>query len=423
MRKLIYISLILLTLPVLWIAGGYLLVFMKEREVDKKWAATLYPVQTLPARYPSADANVSALQLEALSAEFGVDLATKTYTNRRHPTEQKRKAVEAIKDQLKAYVYDQLKKDNSSIETAPKDVQAFYESEAPAIQKVVDFLITSETPRWESHIERYVLAPIPNLLGQLETQWVLMLDILEKKKSNRESEAVRTLEASWKLNQSLSGRGQLLCELIAVSVARSQSAVMRKMDGLDAGWESRLQIQNYLPGILDSEEVEAWSFVEFTRNDGELRPGEKLVGKLTPLMKPYLLMMQLDYSDKLCEAVKELKEQNICFTQPKASGAVKFSEWNIMWKKLWPEPYKPWKRVAKLNLDNELTYRILHIRRTAREDGRWPKEMKDLSQSMCPLGEWIYHADTKGATIHFNKEWKDDPENPLILPLSFQIEP
>ena len=72
-------------------------------------------------------------------------------------------------------------------------------------------------------------------------QRILLVYILEKTRLGQTQEVLKTLEASWQLNQTLLQRFELISGLVAIIVAKEQAIVMRKLPELPAEWQDRIE--------------------------------------------------------------------------------------------------------------------------------------------------------------------------------------
>jgi hypothetical protein len=437
LRKIILLLFVIAVIVLLWMTVGGVAVATKEKKVNQKWQKTLNSMESFASRYPKTSANDVAQKLERMTAEIGIDIAPKPFKNRSRPSNTSRKEFDGIKSRIKIFVKEQLEKTTPDTDPFPNEIEEYLNSHSKQIQKIIDFLGSGKIPVWESDINLYIDAPIPNLLGQLELQRVLSLEVLMEHQGLHKEESFKVLEASWNLNQSLKDRHDLISQLIGINIARIQSGLLRKMETADPHWVKRLSERDYSPPILNSIQQEAWVMTEFSRHGAQFEPGKYYFGHLHLLMQPYVMLMQLDASDKTADAIAELKGKDPCSLRPVNSGDVHFDKWNIMGGIQWIKPYDHWIKAGRLRLEDELTLRILQIHALVAKNGKWPNEFSNLSSSFCSGAHWSFdnHDDRtlsiklEGAPQNALESMQQSTccllpnakEKNLVLPLEFSI--
>src|SRR5438067_4294829 len=76
----------------------------QEQGEDREWAATLLPIDTLAERFPPAPANESALALERMAAELGINLVSRDRATRPHPAAKAEQAFTDAYKELQPYL-------------------------------------------------------------------------------------------------------------------------------------------------------------------------------------------------------------------------------------------------------------------------------------------------------------------------------
>src|SRR5574342_1285920 len=80
---------------------------IKEKRVSDRWAKEFVSLESFPDRFPTTKANQSALELEKLSVQIGIDLAPK-HSERNHPSISQQKAYKDLSKEIKAVLKKRL---------------------------------------------------------------------------------------------------------------------------------------------------------------------------------------------------------------------------------------------------------------------------------------------------------------------------
>lgn len=408
------------------IAGAAtLLVFLAiavNRGVNKRVAQLDGELEKFIERFPTTQANESARQLNELTANLGIGLAFKS-GNRPEAAPETIEKFEQIREELDRFLETELEKTTGSQSSpAPESLRSYLQSRKAEFQAIRSHLLNSELPIWERDLKRRldINSPWPSMLGLLNLQKLLILDVLEKNRLGQDQAGIDSLEASWKLNQTLWDRPDLISQVIAILVAKLQAGALRKIDGLPAQWQQRAIARDYQNSMLKSLEMESWLNYGLANN-----PQMGFGDKLTPLEGLYIRLSAIDISQKMRKKFAKLEFENICSFDSEAFDAEmadSIAWWNQLGQIAMPSLSGQWRKAGKMMLDWELTQKVLQAKTLAAEQGTWPETLPDLDSKVCPGERWIYQINgDRSISLSFSKnlDWLLAQEGSIDLPLSY----
>ena len=149
---------------------------------------------------------------------------------------------------------------------------------------------------------------MPNGLGQIRLQRVLMGRALAAAQAGHTKAAARSLEASWSLNESLAGRPEMMSSLMGIAIARFEVGVLRKVDVEEDLWRKRLAALDPRATLLDTLGLEyrpasARNLRRHVSTSGDSASWYQRFRDF--LVRPADRFMMVDYSD-LMRVIKSL---------------------------------------------------------------------------------------------------------------------
>src|ERR1051325_4458141 len=159
------------------------IVASNRESVEARWqrAAGFSPL----VDYPPRDANPAALRIERLGASLGLPMGKAGRT----PGAPAAKARwNALTPELKAY-FAALRVPSPALAPPASGLSAFLTEPAPRLREVREPLRASEPPRWELHLERGMKYDVPDLLGHLHLQQILLVEAGESARARRFDES------------------------------------------------------------------------------------------------------------------------------------------------------------------------------------------------------------------------------------------
>jgi hypothetical protein len=395
----------------------------KTAKVERGWEATLGSWDEILERYPSMDADDAALELERLSARLD-------HEGRPRPTPEKTAEFKAVRADLSGYRQTLLEQPRRRPVRPPAKVAAFLAAHEEDLAEVRHHLLGRGVPRWEMHLERVTEAPIPNLLGHIDLQKLLITDALAKTSDGDRERALQDLEASWTLMQSLSDAPILISQLITLADARLLVGALRQIENVPDVWRTRLTEHDFRQGFTTALKYEGlyWTKIDDTADFTSLTGfANKL---LNSVAKPYVRYCLADISDDYRRRLENLDEvRAICdydLSARRADLDIPIPRWNLIGGLIVPSLGGAVNRLAILELDLELTRRLIELEEARRaRDGAWPRSLPggDVS-SACSRDRWIYEVSPEGEmTLDFGREIARPGVKGPMLPTRFTVSP
>ena len=202
---------------------------------------------------------------------------------------------------------------------------------------------------------------------------------------------------------------------------RRQLGVLRQLaDPLDY-WHDWLAEHDYRASFQDSVTVELWLVPEMFIAEVSGKPG--LAGRLTKL---YVELCVRHARNRYQRSLRNLSQLEVlCDSDLPNRGAgfdIKLPRWNTFGKLMIIATDKSVERVAQMELEVELTSRLLELNRARRDlDGRWPTDLPGSEQSTaCADDRWLYDVNLAGdmsIALSRELEWLDYK---YVLPVRFK---
>jgi hypothetical protein len=372
------------------------------------------------AQFPKSEASAAAIELEKLAAALGIDLvptigfpaAPKDDKDRPRPAAEAAVASQAMSVGLNEYTDRELKSSGDRI-GPPSEALDRYMTEHAADLAAIESLLLRETEvRWETDPKAGQNGPRPNYLGLMRLQRLLIARSLNEARREDLESAERLLEASWRLNDALATRPELISQIIVLLPATLQAGALRKIDSPAYGWSQRLRSGTLFAGYLAAFQNEFW----FGSGNQEVQDVDGPNGA---------------YARALRRFVEELQQRDVCALPPEKL----LESWNRAIREEFPdedgrglasmampnllESMARWRRYL---VDAELTALVLDARAERDTAARraWPDKLLRLGQGVCPGSRWSYHAHPNGtATFAFEGKIVEDDTSAFRLPLTF----
>lgn len=411
--------------------AAYLVASTKSRTVQQRWERILGSRQELLAQFPPGEANATALSLERLSAALGIDIVPRSRRDRGEPDAVAVAAHRSASDELFRYLAKQLARTRTGLDPLPSGLEAYLKREAKALEGIRRELRGSEPPRWELRLDLGRATPMPNLLGILNLQRLLLTDALGAGAHGDLSRAQADLVASWQLNRALRDSPFLICQLIHVGVARMQAGVLRHVAPDPAGWRERLAEHNFRQSFLTALAYDAWSLTQEPRSVSplDLRWRDLPEAAAWTAARPYVRYCMDDVSEGLRVRLSNLAGMgHLCLAELARHNAdldVPIPRWNKVGKLFAPQLGGVLERLARLEHDLELTDRILALAERRQQAGTpWPPALPpSQSSASCPADAWMYEIESDGSiTISLSREVEPLATGPHI-PTRFTFVP
>ncbi len=396
---------------------------------SRGWDQTFGTPDEIYERYPSREPNAGALKIEALTVPLGIDIATRSRAGRDRPTKEQSGPYRALKPAIGNYLKVQLRRPHRNLDPPAENLAAFLREHRGDLAALRRHLLGGSVPEWEMQIEKLIAAPIPNLLGHIDLHRLLIADALVNAQAGNVDVALDDLEASWRLNLSLRRDPILITQLIGITVLRMEAGALRQLEQVPPMWVERLRQYDFRAAFLEASRYEGWYWTQLNPPIGFIEKGPPWKRVFEAVAKPYVRWCLTDVSERFrrrldnLAAVRALCDNDLAARHADLNVAV--PRWNLFGNWVVPNMGSAVDRVARLELDIELTTKLLEIEEARRaNDERWPESPSGIEQSSaCPDDSWIYEVTPEGTmTIAFSREISWPDQQGTILPTRFVAE-
>ena len=216
-------------------------------------------------------------------------------------------------------------------------------------------------------------SPIPNLIGHVDLNKLLLTDSLAALSIGDVERAEQALESAWELGELLAADPTLTTQMILLDMKRAQAAVVRQMPWLDR-WISRLNGAEVRESIEWALAYEGWTWPQYdfspSENSGVFSHIRHAISG------PFMRLGTADASERWRRTM--LKLQNFpswCSPELDRLGVsfdIPLPWWNQMGRILAFDIERTVSRVARAQLQFELTRRVLEMAATREQTGAWP---------------------------------------------------
>ena len=416
-----------LVLSLVVIVTAFGLATWKVDQTREAWNREMGTWDEVLQHYPHREANGGALELERLSAAVGIDLVTRSAEDRKPADPSRLESYKKIRQLAGRYVEEQIERTRRGVDPPPPELAAHLEAHAEELEALRRRLTDGPPPRWELQIERLFSAPIPNLIGNINLQKLLLADALAHGAGGDHEGALECLEASWKLNAALREDPVLITQLIAIAVTRMQVGTLRQLREVPEVWRERLAEDSFRDSFLVALQLESRIWIQ-ADDLSMMNLAPNLLQKVSAsVTKPYAQFCLASFSDQMRERLESLAAaQALCDGDPGYHGAdlnVEVPRWNVIGGIIAPTLGNALERLARLELDVELTARLLELEAARSEGGGWPDPAPEFEASRCcPEERWDYRVGPDGAmSIAFSREIDWPNATGPVLPLEFSI--
>jgi hypothetical protein len=422
-RRVVVFSLTaLILLTAVWVVGGNAWAAHREEQCDPAWTTEFGSLDDLKKKYPKRETNETA-KLEILAKDLGLDLAPAGRTpgsvpRRLTPADEKRGQV------INDYISVQISKPEASIDAPPEEISRFFEEKRVGLDAIELLLVAGPSPQWSFDLSES--DRLPNGLGQIRLQRVLMARALTAARGGRSEAAARALEASWNLNESLRGRPETIPALLSIAIARLQVGTLRRVSVEEDRWRKRLAALDPRAALLDALVLEyrpasARCFWKHASTVGD--PPSWYQRSRNFLMSPTDRLVMTDSSNLMRDELAKLQAAPLTDHFPEVPNSDVRDAAHIILAISMPNIHNSFLRADRLVVDAELTSKILEAKRLRRQNGgRWPAAIPGIEASRFPGASWRYEASSDGArmSIAFSREldspyWKGGSLKPLPL--------
>ena len=409
-------------------------IWQKEQPVVNAWQQMTGKTpegyfQAVMQQFPKSGMNETARRLEEITTRLGI---FNPMPNRLYDGGRKRGTGPFATVDVPIHVLSHLRKPSDEIDEAPAELQRYLQNHRADLDELYSLIQQSDVPRWETDLSQLVGAPLPQLFYHRQLQGLIALDILEKTRTGENESALRALESSWRINQFLQDRPELLSQMVGISILKLQVEAMRKMKGVPVEWWRRLDVQTWQQSFLRAMELDAVVTSRYVTDSNHPLPSPAWFNPLvnSPLGKPLRRLAGIEILELSGEIFSLIKRSNLCSLSPdtmlkEEEGSR--SRWNLGTH----YGYTNYLRARWLSMETlagaELSRKILQVKaaRDSAKDREWALQLAPMKSSLCPEAEWVHDVGHDGRIqirCRNLPEWLKK-ENPTSTPLKYSLEP
>ncbi|MBD2489055.1 type IV pilin-like G/H family protein [Aulosira sp. FACHB-615] len=357
----------------------------------------------------SVKANSPARKIQEIAAwQLGFNLLTVPSQEFKVP-ENKVLAFVDVADLLQKQFNDKSQVLNHNLD---KKLRSYVNKNKTAIATIRNLLLNNEVPRWGIDYkwikEGDFQAPSPSYIGVVNLQRLLIIDILDKQQQGNNQEMLKSLEASWKLSESLKDEPSLIGQLVNIIIRRSQLRVLEKIDNLPVVWQQRLLEKDYTQAMIQALNIEAFS--QWQGLD-KIIPPEKDT-QLSQLYRDWYGINNFKINQEFYRAIAQRKN-NLCSLNIQALEKQYFPQ-NAT---ISPSYVKQILKAHDLMLESEMLQKVLQVKAAIHPGKALPRELSEMPSNICSGNKWLYKSAADGKwLIYLDKPpiWQSEIERPSL---------
>ncbi len=402
-----------------WIVGGNAWAARREAAAELAFEGTFGSRAALEAKYAVAGSNAEAQRVEELAKAVGFDLSPHVRAPRIVEagdgfSEKERAAVND-------YVTAQLVRTDDSVSAPSPEVVAVLDGRRAPLTAFEEFLATAPPPRWPwDPATAYDERRVPNLLGHIRLQRFLIADALASAIRGDGAAAGRAVEASWKLNEGLASRPEVVSRILATAIARYEAGALRKVNAGQETWTPRLAAMGSRARLVEAVLLDHPRPADMAARYRGLRPagvGWWAHNLVSLLEEPRERLADADYGEAWVRAIAGLRDEP-AFGEPPPEAPPGRDAASVTVSIVIPNHRETFRRADRLALDAELTGKILRVKDVRRAQRAWPQPSAEIAASHFPGLSWNYAVDGGVMTIALNRDVQQRTAG-LVLPTSF----
>lgn len=384
--------------------------------------------------FPAQSQNSAAARFDRLAAELGFVSNGSTKLFVAAAAEQDYRRIAALLDD---FLETQLSKSSGSLDALPEELSQYLAKYKSSLTALQTHLLESPAPVWALDIDRMSRAdyPHPGFTNAFNVQKLLLLLAVERSASGHLEQMMQAMEASWRLNEAISQRPDLVSQLLVSSTIERQAGLLRHMDSVPAVglevWQERLSgALQQTPfagradqrsgggrrlalnlsgdsGVLAGLQFDSWLQYRVLQRSlsSTIRfSGEGPLAALSYWFSPvyYFELTNVDTRSASQLAIETLAGLDVCQTTSLEAEQLLNSGGTAAWNdaRLPVEMLvRRWKLASDRQLALELTQKILLVQQAAQLSGQWPSRLPNLDSEVC-LGEyWTYEHSKDDSTL------------------------
>lgn len=392
-------------------------------QAREQQAAADAQAQTFFAQFSATSVNDSAQQIDRLGAALGFSPNAR-YLESVIIDQAAAADFRTIDQSLTRFLQTQTALVSRPIEPLPADLAAYLSVYKDRLDKAEQLILESSYPQWEMTLEKMFDPnyPSPGFFNIFYLQKLILLSAIDYHHQGQSAQMLSAMEASWRLNQAIAQRPDLVSQILSSIIVTQQASLLRHFEAIPSRWQSRLASQSPQQSILTGLQFENWLKYKVSQSISSVhRPSETLSSALSSAlsggfsggfsgwfsMRSYFRLeatkaaittdaaLDLLATTDICsqsQVVVEKKLRELQVDRGKAETA--FSSTAIA---------RRWKNAGDRALALELSEHVLIAKQQRAEHGTWPTYLPNLTSQTCPNERWIYEVTEDTMTLSLSK--------------------
>lgn len=370
-----------------------------------------------PELFPRSENNATVLKLMELALDLGIVLQTR---------ESESGWVVAPDDNDLLVLVNRRSRElegwtNDSPTAGSEELASLSRRLAQPVDQIVDLVLTAPVPVWISDTSAGFGAPVPNLVAQIQLQRVLCVAAELALGEGEPALAERRLEASWRLNEAILARPELIAQLVGQAIVKEQQPVVRRLPSSSADrWIRRLESLALADGVVRSLRFEAWVLLHLAENPAELEKladgGLSFFGNLSDLYATWGLVTAASIVDN---GVDQMLQQDPSAWDPRQFGRELVDavpRRNLYAALMLPDLWDSWIKAKRRELEVEHTIRLLELR-----SGKTMRLPVEKQMSLVGGLSWDYQGDDQQVRVALDGDFEHLGEKWRVLPLEYTV--
>jgi hypothetical protein len=398
-----------------------------DRQLDAAWRQRLGGESFLE-RYPATEDNGTVLALGRLGAEIGIDFAPSGAAGPIvRPAAEAAARYASVSEALRRFNHSLLQAEEAPAAAPSPELVAFAASVRPGVDRIVQLLLREPKPDWRRDLALGVEQPIPNWLGPLGLNRLLVLEARLRLEEGKRDEADSILEAGWRLTEAVRANSPLLIsQLIGQAMLRSELALLREGGGAPRSaswaslWRPRLAGLDLGRKTLIALQAECFGSYQAARREWPLGRETR-----SPVPRWVVRWALWDYSRRCHRAFADLETRDVrTFDADAFFEELKekyIPRWHTVGRLLLPNFLDAWPKAVRRELEAELTALVLEEGDRLARGGpgrggdRRPSRVRGLS--------WVYAETPEAVTIGLDGDLRQKDSTQVIRRYSLRKAP
>lgn len=353
------------------------------------------------ARFPATRLNDSAQQIDRLGAALGFS------PNARYldPAEIDSVAAadfRAIDQSLTEFLQAQTTLVSGPLTLLPADLSTYLNIYRGKITSAQQQILASDLPQWELSGETLFDPnyPPPGFFNIFYLQKLILLSAIDYHHTGQRARMIAAMDASWRLNQAIAQRPDLVSQLLFSIVLAQQASLLRHFDAVPTYWQARLASHSPQQAILTGLQFENWLKYKLSQSTWPARQWFSMqpyfeLKTIRAINTAHTAVDWLATTD-ICSMPQTVVERRLAARQVNEGGAeTAFSSAAIA---------RRWKRAGDRALAIELSQHVLAAKQQRAEQGMWPTTLPNLDSQVCPGERWVYELTGDTITLSLSKQ-------------------